>query len=392
MWKKPWGIKEGLVIGGGLVITGLLLQYSAGGVNWQLLAWPANIVLLLLLTAVVIAAHLLRRKAYPVRFLSTPKAAVAALSYAVVLTIIMGLVRQRPSEYAPLLHSEHTLADVIGISQMLSFWPFVLIYAWMALILALTILRRATKFRIADIPFYLNHLGLLVVIMCATLGSADMRRLKMTINTEEPEWRATDNTGAVAELPIAVQLEKFTLEEYPPRVIAVNNQGSLIDATPEVSILKTIDKAAPMSSQDSTWYVEWPSYGAVTALLVESGGKRGWLSGGSHIFPPQFLPLTDSLALAIASREPKAFISTVHIYTKSGKNIRTNIEVNKPFALEGWQIYQLSYDTQKGRWSDVSILEFVTDPWQPAVYTGIFMMAAGAICLFLFKRRKEEQL
>jgi len=40
----------------------------------------------------------------------------------------------------------------------------------------------------------------------------------------------------------------------------------------------------------------------------------------------------------------------------------------------------------------------VRDPWLPAVYTGIFMMIAGALCLMLFMAprpvapaRKEEK-
>jgi len=56
--------------------------------------------------------------------------------------------------------------------------------------------------------------------------------------------------------------------------------------------------------------------------------------------------------------------------------------VNKPAKVKGWEIYQVGYDDQLGRWSDTSVIEFVRDPWLPFVYTGIFMMIAGAITLF----------
>jgi len=275
---------------------------------------------------------------------------------------------------------------------MLGFWPFILVYLWITIILLLTLLRRLAHPSWRDIPFLLNHLGLLIVIICGTLGSADMQRLSMTVGKEYPEWRAVNERGEVKELPIAVQLEQFQIDEYPAKVLLANHvTGRIVSAQPKVKIIKTLEKAAPVSSKDSTWYVAWPSHGAVTALYVEASGKRGWLSGGSYLFPTQMLTINDSLSLAMAEREPKAFVSTVHIYTKTGKNIRTKIEVNKPFEVDRWKIYQLDYDHSKGRWSDVSVLEFVTDPWLPAVYTGIGMMLLGAICLFFYAPRGQRK-
>ena len=39
--------------------------------------------------------------------------------------------------------------------------------------------------------------------------------------------------------------------------------------------------------------------------------------------------------------------------------------------------------------SQVSIFELVTDPWLPAVYTGIYMLLAGAFCMLIFGVRKS---
>ena len=46
MWNKPWTIREGLAIGGGLIIIGQLLQCFTGGIDWQLFAFPANLITL----------------------------------------------------------------------------------------------------------------------------------------------------------------------------------------------------------------------------------------------------------------------------------------------------------------------------------------------------------
>jgi len=75
--------------------------------------------------------------------------------------------------------------------------------------------------------------------------------------------------------------------------------------------------------------------------------------------------------------------------------VEDTIEVNRPLKISGWNIYQLSYDETKGRWSDVSVFELVRDPWLPAVYAGIIMMVLGAVYLFVnapkgTEERKEE--
>ena len=80
----------------------------------------------------------------------------------------------------------------------------------------------------------------------------------------------------------------------------------------------------------------------------------------------------------------------MNILTKSGKNIHTTIDVNKPAEVDGWKIYQYGYDTAAGVNSEISIFELVRDPWLPLVYAGIAMMLAGALCLFILSQRRPE--
>ena len=87
---------------------------------------------------------------------------------------------------------------------------------------------------------------------------------------------------------------------------------------------------------------------------------------------------------------PKRYASEVEIQTKTGKNIHATIDVNKPVEVDGWKIYQYGYDTQMGAMSTTSILELVRDPWLPLVYTGIYMMLAGAVCMFIFGGKRKR--
>ena len=202
MWNKPWTMKEGFLIGGGLILIGLVLQLCVGPVAWAAIAWPVNAFVFGGLLALITVAFLLRKRIYAVRFLGTYMAAIPTLVYAVVLTIIMGLTRQD--------------SDGVWLNDMLSFWPFVLIYVLLAVVIALVILRRLMHLNCwrRDIPFLLNHVGLFLAMTTATLGNADMQRLKMVAAIGVPEWRAVAPNGAIQRMPLTIELKRFIMETY----------------------------------------------------------------------------------------------------------------------------------------------------------------------------------
>lgn len=123
--------------------------------------------------------------------------------------------------------------------------------------------------------------------------------------------------------------------------------------------------------------------GSQCALLVEATkGKtkrEGWVTCGSYQFTYQGLQLDKSHNIVMGRREPKRYASLVDVYTEDGKNLQTTIEVNHPLTINGWKIYQLSYNEEMGKWSTLSVFELVKDPWLPAVYIGILLLALGAI-------------
>lgn len=236
MWNRPWNLKEGFLIGGGLIIVGLILELSIGPVSWDIFVWPANCWVLVGFLLLNIGIYSLRKRIYAFNFLGSFKAAIPSLAYAVVLTIIMGLTRQ--------------IADGTGLSNMLTFWPFVLTYVYLTVILSQVILRRLTHFRWQhDIPFMLNHLGLFIALTTATLGNADMQRLKMVTALGEKEWRGLNEQGEVVKLPITIQLDRFIMETYDdgtPRRFASEVQlfttsGKHLQATVDVNKPLTVE-------------------------------------------------------------------------------------------------------------------------------------------------------
>lgn len=411
MWSKPWSYKEGLAIGAGLLIIGILLQMTVGAINWDLFACPVNVIVLLVYIVALIAMHLLRKRVYLFSWLSHYSAAVSALLWVVGMTVVMGLIRQAPSGHAP-----NASTDLLGFSQMIASWPFVLLYFWMVTALGLTILRASFPFKWRRLSFLLNHIGLFVALIAATLGNADMQRLKMTTRMGNAEWRATDDKGQLIELPLAIELKDFTIDEYPPKLMLIDNETgrTLPEKSPEHVLLEegvikgtlqdwqlTIEQSIPMAAsvatEDTVKFTKFYSMGATYAVYLKAVNqknqttKEGWVSCGSFLFPYKAIRLDSLTSLVMPEREPQRFASEVKIYTQEGMITEGTIEVNRPMEIEGWKIYQLSYDETKGRWSDVSVFELVRDPWLPVVYTGIIMMMAGAVCLFVSAQKRKEE-
>ena len=290
-------MKEGFLIGGGLIIIGILLQILAGPVDWSCFAWPVNIIALIILLLLIGVMYALRKRVYPFEWMMHLGAAVPCIVYALSLTIVMGLCFQTETGGIPWL------------SRMLVFWPFVLIWTWMMLISGLAALNHLLRFKLKEIPFLLNHAGVFLAITLATLGNPDKKELTMTCYQDEVEWKASDEMGASEELDIAIELHKFIMDKYP----------------------------------DGT---------------------------------------------------PKRFASDITVYTKGGKEVSGTVDVNKPMKVNGWKIYQYGYDVKMGAESAFSEFLLVRDRWIAGIYTGIFMMLAGALCLMLFmapKPVKEER-
>lgn len=410
MWQKPWRYKEGMAVGAGLVVIGLLLQHAVGHIRWSVLSHPSNAIAAVAYIALVTTMHALSARVYLFRWLGGTTSSVSALAWTAALTVLMGLTRQHAPGIPP--------TDSWGFTQLIAAWYFVLPYLWLTTALGLTLLNGLFPLRRSRLPFLFNHLGLFVALLGATLGSADMQRLRMTTRIGEAEWRATDEQGKLHELPLAIELQQFIIEEYPPKLMLADNQTgkTLPEKQPvhlllepgvqqgdllhwHLEVLENLPMAATFFTQDSVRYTRFESMGATYAVYVRATHRlthrvtEGWVSCGSFAFPHKGCRLDDEASLVMPAREPRRFASSVTVYTEAGVSDTATIEVNKPLALEGWKIYQLSYDETKGRWSDISIFELVRDPWLPIVYTGIGMMMLGALGMFAFagRSRKEEE-
>jgi len=380
-----------------LILLGFAFQVMTSGLLIRPAGFPWNVISGLIFIALLVLVNLLLKKHPVVQWLGSVKAALPAILGFTFLVLLMGFIKQ---DVAP----QSTITKLLGLNQLIKTWPFILINIYLMVLLGSVTLRRITPFNLKNAGFFVNHFGLFLVLFSTSLGSGDMQRLSMKCYQNQTEWRAVDASGKTIELPIAIELKKFSIDEFRPKVTIIDNLSGKIIETKGKHQFELMDRDSfelsgyrivteqflPISGKLGEAYFPVNEPGASTSAklkitnLNDKSTISGWVCTGSYTMQPEALKLNENHSLVMLPAEPRKFSSELSIHTQSGKDIQTVIEVNKPYSIEGWTIYQLSYDTELGRWSNLSVLELVKDPWLPVVYLGIFLMMAGALFLFIF--------
>lgn len=402
IWAHPWSYREGTIVTLAILLLGFALQAASGGTVLRLAGFPWNLISGIVFLCLLVLSFYFWQKHPILKGLGSVKAALPAILGFTFLVLLMGFVKQD-------VESKNTMVQLLGLTHLVKTWPFILINLYLMILLGIVTLKRLSPFSLKNAGFFLNHFGLFLVLFSTALGSSDMQRLTMNCYEDQTEWRATDTSGKSVELPIAIKLLNFNIDEFRPKVTIIDNQSGQVVLYKGKNQFELLDRNSldlyqyhleveqflessgkvgnayfPVNEPGSA-----PSAKVKVTRLTGQAEISGWVCSGSYVNQPEALKLNDTHSLVMLPAEPRKFSSELNIQTKSGKNVTTTIEVNKPFHLDGWTIYQLSYNTKMGRWSNQSVLELVRDPWLPLVYFGIFLMMAGAGFLFIYGRPKS---
>jgi hypothetical protein len=369
--KQETALVEIIIISA-VIIAGFALQFVIGPLDFGILVFPVNLIL-----GFILLLPILFKLSQPIRKFGSGKVSVILLIIVTIMAIYMGLVSGNDVKHS---------------------WPFAFVYLMCMVNLAIAIGKRVRKFRLKkDYGFMLNHIGLLLLLFAAGPGSADMQRWFMTVAEGATEWRG-ERSGATdpVELPIAITLLDFKMDEYPPKIAIVDK------VTGESQPVKRpvfVEAVGGETGIISGWRVSVDSFdyrpmmAPVAMISAErvSDGKilTGRVSCGNHFQQFRILDIDERLCFAMTYPEPERFSSQVEVFTKDGKEKSGVVEVNAPIKTGSWNIYQYSYDTSKGRDSQISIFELVYDPWLIPAYAGIAMVMLGSLTL-LFRGGKRE--
>lgn len=398
MWSGVWGYRESFTIIAGLFIAGIFLGYFLNK-ETSAIQWPANLVSGLILVLIVLILGILFRNSNVFRWISGNKNAISSISFYLILIILLGLIPQKQ------IYSEDLLYRM-GFSHLLSSQFFLFAQVHLLISLGAVIIKRFNKITVKNIAFFINHFGLWLTLFAIGLGAGDLRKVKMEVNQVNPSYEGIyENGQPTGDLGLALQLVEFDIDFYPPKAFIINavsgdilNRKEFVNLSLDesgtigewnVKVEKFIDYAVGIKEDFHAVY----EIGAAPAAYVKATNntgeiKEGWISCGSFRFPGNYLELSEDKLLVMADPEAKSYKSVIKAYTEEGEIFESELTVGKPISVNGWKVYQTSYDIEKGKWSEISIVELVKDPWLWAVYTGLIMMVLGALYLIFTGKRK----
>ncbi len=354
-----------------VLTAGVALEVFTKGFDFSFISFPVNLFLVLIL----ILLGSIKSSSPLSAFGKTPVALILILLITL-LSVAMGLI---PG------------------NTIKSSWPFALVYIMLLASLSMAVGRRLrtvrlkdSGFLLKDAGFLLNHLGILLLLISTGLGRGDLKRYFVNVPEEKVEWRGENAfTGEVEELPVAIQLNDFRMELYPPKIMIINNTSDVVaDNRQKGHILAAVNN----SFTAGEWSVrvdsvtDRPMYAPAAFVTVKNSYSdttlAGWISCGNYFQMSRQLTINDSLMVVMTTPDPKSYHSDVEVFIKNGGTKSGVVRVNHPLTAGSWKIYQYSYDTVMGKDSGYSVFELVYDPWVIPIYIGIVMLFLGAVTLF----------
>ena len=395
---REWSYKSSFAAVGLAVLIAFVVELLCGGREFEMPAWPGNAYLLLAFLSALLIMHLFRGRAGAARALSKIPMALAAITAFSAFCVLAGVIPQRSGAGG--------LLQLSGLSHLTSSLPFLVSGGVLLACLGLAILSRMRPPRLCNLGFVCNHLGLFLIVAGGAFGSGDFKRGMIVFRQSQSSAEARDERGARVELPFTLTLKDFAVEYFPAET-ALFEKGpgadppmlvySAVAAAGQVSRLGewevTVEEFLSSAEEDGRGgFIGFSAGGGVAAARVRAlntaskEAAAGWISARGAERAPRHLMLDSRSVILLKHGSPRQFRSVLRAEFEDGSVIDgITLEVNKPYQLAGWQLYQAGYNQSAGQGADISAVEAVRDPWLVVVYIGIFMLMAGT--LELLRRR-----
>lgn len=241
------------------LLLAAVFHFIFGQVDVRVFAFPVNIAILLILVG---GLYVLNREKGECRW-------VVAFSsgYAGVMGVVLVALCCLLMVFSPGLKFQHS-------------WIFLTVLLLFIGNLFLVILRYRGKNRIR---FYLNHVGLFVMLVALVFGSADMVRMRAAVNIGECIDKAYTQEGIAYSLGYPLLVESFDVEFYENRMPA--EFRAEVSSGDERRILRV----------NHPWHKSWKEDIYLTGYNTEAGSASEYCILEFVVQPWKYIVLTGLL-------------------------------------------------------------------------------------------------
>jgi len=390
MTKRNFYFKLSSIVISGIITAGFILEIFS--IKHFSLTYPYNLIVILVIVISLISTRIIFKKTFFFRWFSSLENSLVIIAAFILLNLI--------SAFIPHQQASDGFINKLSLNKIINSYPFIFTYLYLIFTLGLVILRRINgNFSIRNIAFFLNHFGLWIILVGAGFGSADFVRLDMIVKLNNTVWYGYTEKDEIKELPFAIELKEFHMKTFTPKlqIIKVDSNLNNFKVIKQLQLdtikfirykgirIKTLQYVpyAWFINSDSVVQMKAPGYVNAAYVRIDFGDQvnEGWVSNSSLMQKGKYLPLYNGFYLTLSEPIPKDYISYIKVYTSNQEIFDTIVKVNKPVNVMGWNIYQKDYNKYLGEYSDYSVFEVNKDPWLWFVYSGIIMLAIGAIML-----------
>lgn len=390
-----WSFRKGFLFSVVLVAAGFVVEVAGGAKGVTMPGWPLNGIILVLFAANIVIAALILRDNRFVAWLGGIPLGLCLIITLAVLSFFGGVLPQEPGT-GPLW------AQKLRLDGVFASWPFAFTVFFFLINMGLSLVWKTVPFKAANLQFVLFHAGFWIALSCGVVGVADLQRVIIPLYEGRSTARGYNSLSKnMVDLPFTLYLQDFEMQEYEPQLalydsgkdrLEIDESGSTRGVAEGMRVAWSglevlVEKYLPHAMKDGTGNpVPVDATAGVPYALLSgtSDGKffSGWVSTGSPFEKPAIIQAGNRLIVLVPG-SPKKYRSEVTIRSGKGDKGQSEVlEVNKPVSVNGWKLYQMGYDEKSGRWSQLSLVEGVKDPWLPAVYLGFFMIMAGNAIFF----------
>jgi hypothetical protein len=387
--KKLCDYRIGLLFDGIFFIAGIILNSVLPA---PILFWPWDMIFGVTLLLTILISKILFSKTKVVQWLSSFPAAISSILLFLIVIFLMGVVPQNDNNL--------NMRYFPGLSCIKNSWLYLLSLVYLLTVLEMAVIKRLLPFTIRNFAFVLQHTGLWIIAFSISFASNDLIRLQIPVNVGELTESAINSQGHEEKLPFKIQLSDFQIEEYPAKiaVISIDNPENPLESNKldligigrpfqighfNIRVFSYLPSATKLN--DTCYISSNDSLSCQAALLevkdvITGEILKGWVSSGSPLFKASTIRMGDSY-ISMTIPQPKEFRSLVTISLDNRKETHI-IQVNHPASIGKWKIYQMGYDENMGKFSRLSILEAIKDPWLPVVYSGFLLLIFGILHFF----------
>ena len=395
--NRKLGYSLSFIIATALFFVGLLIELFSSHKGIYLPQWPINFIILLVFIVYIIVLNYFWKSELK-KWFSSIKSTVGAITIYSVLVLIMGFITQNDDNASNFIRN-------FGFAHINRSWYFLLISAYLLIILGFVILKRIKKiFKFRNFAFLLNHLGIWLVIATASVGSSDLQRITLPIFENQTSKFAYENDSTLIELPFSIKLNDFYIKNFNPNVIIFNHHTREILNEPSINysadsansfsyknwnieVLKIIPNAVKIDNKFVKSDSAITQFAAYVKVSNNNISNNVWISSGNYTDPSTVAVLDNNIAISLSLPQEKEYTSVISIENNDGTKIENiTVQVNKPYKHLSYNIYQQGFDNNNGQ--EISILEIVKDPWLPVVYIGLIMLTIGSLMLFWLGKKR----